>query len=112
MPIYEYECTECSHRIEALQRLSEPPLSDCPVCGKPALRKLVSAPSFRLKGGGWYETDFKTGDKKYLAGDKANDKKGTDGANAKSDSAGQAKEKSGTKAGGTVDAAAGGAKKS
>lgn len=56
--------------MDALQRISEPVLTDCPECGKPALRKLVSAPSFRLKGGGWYETDFKTGNKKNLAGEK------------------------------------------
>ncbi len=67
MPIYEYQCQACEHALEALQRISEPPLRDCPECGKPALRKLISAPSFRLKGGGWYETDFKTGNKKNLA---------------------------------------------
>nr|VFJ44128.1 MAG: putative regulatory protein, FmdB family [Candidatus Kentron sp. DK]VFJ50817.1 MAG: putative regulatory protein, FmdB family [Candidatus Kentron sp. DK] len=59
MPIYEYECSQCAHRIEVLQKISEPPLEDCPACGKSSLRKLVSAASFRLKGTGWYETDFK-----------------------------------------------------
>jgi len=67
MPIYEYQCTECEHMMEALQKMSEKPLLDCPECGKPALNKLVSAASFRLKGGGWYETDFKTGNKKQLS---------------------------------------------
>jgi len=67
MPIYEYECTKCAHKMEALQKMSEKPLLDCPACGKPGLSKLVSAASFRLKGGGWYETDFKTGNKKQLA---------------------------------------------
>jgi len=59
MPIYEYACQECGHRLDALQKISDDPLVDCPECGEPGLRKLVSAPRFRLKGGGWYETDFK-----------------------------------------------------
>ncbi|MEC8357218.1 MAG: zinc ribbon domain-containing protein [Pseudomonadota bacterium] len=67
MPIYEYQCGSCSHSLEALQKISDGPLLDCPACGLPSLKKLVSAASFRLKGGGWYETDFKTGDKKQLA---------------------------------------------
>lgn len=67
MPIYEYTCTKCKHSLEALQKMSDPPLQKCPACGKNTLAKLVSAASFRLKGGGWYETDFKTGDKKQLA---------------------------------------------
>ncbi len=70
MPIYEYECEACGHKLEALQKISDDPLKDCPECGKPALKKLISAAGFRLKGGGWYETDFKTGNKKNLAGDK------------------------------------------
>ena len=67
MPIYEYQCGSCSHSLEALQKISDGPLLHCPACGSPSLQKLVSAASFRLKGGGWYETDFKTGDKKQLA---------------------------------------------
>jgi len=67
MPIYEYECQACGHRLEALQKVSDKPLKKCPECGKPKLHKLMSAPSFRLKGGGWYETDFKSGNKKNLA---------------------------------------------
>ena len=59
MPIYEYKCTECDHRLEKLQKMSDDPLKDCPKCGKSALTKLVSASSFKLKGTGWYETDFK-----------------------------------------------------
>jgi len=69
MPIYEYQCEACGHALEALQRMSDDPLVDCPVCGKPALKKQISAAGFRLKGGGWYETDFKSGNKKNLAGD-------------------------------------------
>ena len=67
MPIYEYQCQACGHRLEALQKVSDKPLKKCPECGKPKLQKLISAPSFRLKGGGWYETDFKSGNKKNLA---------------------------------------------
>jgi len=66
MPFYEYRCDACGHELEALQKLSDPPLSDCPACGQPALKKLISAAGFRLKGGGWYETDFKRGSKKNL----------------------------------------------
>lgn len=60
MPFYEYECSSCKSLTEALQKISDPPLRKCPTCGRNTLRKLVSAPVFRLKGGGWYETDFKT----------------------------------------------------
>ncbi len=67
MPIYEYECKQCSHKMEALQKMSDDPLRDCPECGKAELKKLISAVGFRLKGGGWYETDFKSGNKKNLA---------------------------------------------
>ena len=59
MPIYEYRCTDCGFQDEYLQRVSEPTLTDCPSCGKPAFRKLVSAAGFQLKGSGWYATDFK-----------------------------------------------------
>jgi len=57
MPLYEYECTVCGERTELIQRLSDPPLSECPVCGKP-VKKLLSAPSFKFKGSGWYVTDY------------------------------------------------------
>jgi len=64
MPIYEYQCGVCGHKLEAIQKLSDPVLVDCPVCGKPTLKKLLSAAGFQLKGSGWYATDFKGGDKK------------------------------------------------
>ena len=67
MPIYEYQCQDCGKQLEALQKLSDALLQDCPDCGEPSLKKKVSAAAFRLKGGGWYETDFKTGNKKNLA---------------------------------------------
>lgn len=68
MPIYEYQCQLCDNQLEVLQKISDGPLTDCPACGESSLRKKISAAAFRLKGGGWYETDFKTGDKKNLAG--------------------------------------------
>lgn len=67
MPIYEYACKECDARLEKIQKMSDAPLVDCPECGKPALNKLISSAGFRLKGSGWYETDFKTGSKKNVS---------------------------------------------
>ncbi len=94
MPIYEYRCAECGHEMEKLQKISDAPLSDCPACGKPALQKLVSAAGFRLKGGGWYETDFKSGKKKNIA--KADSKRKAD---TKSESASKPSSTSGKKTG-------------
>jgi len=77
MPIYGYVCKSCEHRFDVLQKMSDDPLVHCPDCGEPALQKELSAPKFRLKGSGWYETDFKTGDQRNLhAGD--SDKKKSD----------------------------------
>jgi len=64
MPIYEYRCEACGHALDELQKLSDAPLTECPACGKPALVKQVTAAAFHLKGGGWYKTDFKDGQKK------------------------------------------------
>jgi putative FmdB family regulatory protein len=86
MPIYEYQCTECGFQKEVLQKISDEPLKECPQCGKPAMKKMVSAAAFRLKGGGWYETDFKSGDRKNVHD--TGDAKKTDG---KSDSKTDAK---------------------
>lgn len=69
MPIYEYQCSACGHSLELLQKVSDEPREDCPACQENTLKKQISAPVFRLKGGGWYETDFKSGDKKNLASD-------------------------------------------
>ena len=69
VPIYEYQCNACEHRFEKLQKLSDDPLRIWPSCEKETLQKLISAGGFRLKGEGWYETDFKTGSKKNIAGD-------------------------------------------
>jgi putative FmdB family regulatory protein len=70
MPFYEYDCQACGTRHEAMQKMSDAPLKICPECGKSALVRLISAPVFRLKGGGWYETDFKSDKekKRNLAG--------------------------------------------
>ena len=74
MPIYEYQCAACGHAFEAIQKMSDAPLLECPSCARAQLQKLVSAAGFRLKGGGWYETDFKGGAKK---GEKQEEKKDT-----------------------------------
>lgn len=70
MPIYEFECSECGERFERLQKLSDADPTDCPACGKPRVKRRLTAPAFRLAGSGWYETDFKKdGDRKRnLAG--------------------------------------------
>ncbi len=67
MPIYEYGCKNCGHKLDALQKMSDDPLVDCPACGAPALKRMISAPRFRLKGEGWYETDFKKDNQRNLA---------------------------------------------
>ena len=67
MPIYEYQCQACDHSLEALQKMSDPVLTTCPECEEESLKKKVSAAGFRLKGSGWYETDFKSSKQKNLA---------------------------------------------
>ena len=74
MPIYAYACKQCDHTLDALQKMSDAPLVDCPSCGEPGLKRLLSAPRFRLKGQGWYETDFKKDNQRNLAGDKESKK--------------------------------------
>ncbi len=101
MPIYAYACKECDHTLDALQKIADEPVVDCPACGEPALKRLISAPRFRLKGKGWYETDFKKDNQRNLAGDKepsapkepsaAKEKKSEDKTSTKS----SAKKKSG-----------------
>src|ERR1700755_1169309 len=85
MPFYEYECSNCKFYTEVMQKISDAPLTKCPSCGKSALVKLVSAPNFRLKGGGWYETDFK-GDKenkRNLAGGERDESSSSSDSSAK-----------------------------
>ena len=89
MPFYEYECPSCGYRDEVLQKISDKPLTKCPTCGKKGLKKLMSAPVFRLKGSGWYETDFKSDkeNKRNLAGPDKEESKGDDKkADVKADS--------------------------
>jgi len=85
MPIYGYVCKSCEHRFDVLQKMSDDPLVHCPDCGDPSLQKELSAPKFRLKGSGWYETDFKTGNKRNLHGDSKDDSKSTTKSDTKSD---------------------------
>ena len=116
MPIYEYACKNCEHTLDALQKMSEDPLVYCPSCGEPRLKRLLSAPRFRLKGQGWYETDFKKDNQRNLSssdaehhkGDKADAKSAKD-KSSKSEGAGkkpaESKKSSDKKAGGRVDSA-------
>lgn len=91
MPIYEYRCQACGHELESLQFMNEDPLTDCPQCGKPDLKRKMSAAGFRLKGSGWYETDFKKDKRRNVAGD---------GEASSPSSSGQSDDgKSGTKSG-------------
>lgn len=78
MPIYQYKCTDCSHQLEALQKMSDPRLTDCPECQKPSLRKQLTAAAFKLKGSGWYETDFKNSGAKPAATKSSEDSKPKD----------------------------------
>ncbi|MCK4950197.1 MAG: zinc ribbon domain-containing protein [Gammaproteobacteria bacterium] len=93
MPIYEYKCIDCEHEMEKLQKISDTPLTDCPECGKPELKKMISAAGFRLKGSGWYETDFKNNSKS---------------SSSKSDSATDAGSKKGSGSTNTATACCGG----
>ncbi len=83
MPIYEYACQKCGHTLDALQKVNDAPLRKCPECGALQLKRLVSAPQFRLKGSGWYETDFKKDKQKRLVGN--GDEKPVAATEAKSD---------------------------
>lgn len=96
MPIYEYVCTDCNHAHDALQKISDAPLTDCPACSEPALKKMISAPRFRLKGSGWYETDFKSTNQKNLAdsGDKKSTKPKESDASGKKESSTSSKKES------------------
>ncbi len=78
MPIYEYACKNCDHTLETLQKMNEDPLIYCPLCGKAGLKRLISAPQFRLKGKGWYETDFKKKNQRNLSSSDAECSKSDD----------------------------------
>jgi putative FmdB family regulatory protein len=107
MPIYEYQCDKCGHHLEALQKISDKPLRECPECGKHSLKRLMSAPLFRLAGSGWYETDFKSdkeqkrnlvekGDKEPKVEQKAESKPASEPAKAEVKPAGSGGSKSRT----------------
>lgn len=74
MPIYGYACKNCDHTLDALQKMADDPLVDCPECGQATLKRQLSAPRFRLKGQGWYETDFKKDKQRNLAVDQESSK--------------------------------------
>lgn len=109
MPIYEYECQSCGHRHEALQKVSDDPLQDCPACNQPELKKMLTAAAFKLTGTGWYETDFKNKDKS--SGKKSNEESGgassadPSGAKATASNDGNAKAKPSGGAGGEAKGA-------
>lgn len=103
MPIYEYACTNCDHMLDALQKMSDDPLVDCPECGQPRLKRLISAPRFRLKGKGWYETDFKKDNQRNLSKSDAEPAK----SDKKDEKTGGDKKSDGGKSGGEGKASAG-----
>ena len=103
MPIYEYQCEGCEYEFESLQRMSEPPLTQCPSCGKDLLRKKISAVAFRLKGGGWYETDFKSGDKKNVASSSDSGGDSTSSGESSKSETSDTKSSSGSPASSTTD---------
>lgn len=100
MPIYEYKCQQCDHQLEIIHKINDPHATDCPECGESSLKKKVSAAAFRLKGGGWYETDFKSGDKKknLVDGKPSSGSDKPDSSNSKGGSAGESS-KSGSEGG-------------
>ena len=108
MPIYEYACQSCEHRFETIQKTADSPLSDCPQCERPALRKLVSAPVFRLKGAGWYETDFKTNGQRNVADNSGGKESDGDAAADGSKSGGEGTGKAGGASGESGKQAGGG----
>ena len=86
MPIYEYQCSACGHQLEAMQKMSEEPLTECPTCHKPALTKLVSAAGFQLKGTGWYATDFRNKGKPESKQGSQNESGSSEGSSGTTDS--------------------------
>jgi len=106
MPIYEYRCSACGHKLEALQKISDAPLVGCPACGKDTLAKLVSAAGFQLKGSGWYATDFKGSGRKP----EAKTAEGKNGEGASSESKSEAKTEAKTDSAAAAPAAGCGAK--
>ncbi len=117
MPIYEYKCKSCGHELEKLQRMNDPALLECPACNKSELKRLVSAARFRLKGSGWYETDFKKDNKKNLhdsgdsgSGASKSDTSKSDTSKSDTSKPGTSDSKSGTKSADTKSKSAGSGK--
>lgn len=90
MPIYEYQCDSCDYRMEKLQKINDDPLKECPECNQTTLKKLISAVAFRLKGSGWYETDFKTGSKKNVSNDSSDSPSKSDSSDSSDSSSSSA----------------------
>jgi len=90
MPLYEYECEQCGHRFEQIQKFSDPPVETCPSCGGP-VRKLISSPAFQFKGTGWYITDYARKDQQAASSDGAKDKGEPKAESGKTDTAGEGK---------------------
>ena len=95
MPIYEYRCESCGHELEVMQKLADAPLTDCPECDESALRKKISPVGFRLKGSGWYETDFKSGNKRNVLDSDQSETKSESKSESKSET--KSESKSGSK---------------
>jgi putative FmdB family regulatory protein len=85
MPIYEYKCSECGHQLEAIQKVNDAPLKDCPACKRGSLKRLVSAAGFQLKGSGWYATDFKNKGRKQPDQSKSDTKESGDKSSESAD---------------------------
>lgn len=96
MPIYEYRCNDCGHEFETIQKISESPLQTCPACEHDALVKKISAAGFRLKGSGWYETDFKSGNKRNVSDGDSTRQDGSDGSSDGNGSGGDGSSKDGS----------------
>lgn len=104
MPIYEYQCNNCGHHLETIQKMSDDPLTDCPECDTSSLRKLVSAAAFKLKGTGWYETDFKDKNKHKADGASGTDtSKQTGDTDKKAESAREVKKETPAKVESSAD---------
>lgn len=112
MPIYEYVCDDCGHELEALQGINDEMLTDCPECHHAALRRKISAAAFRLKGGGWYETDFKKDNRRNVAGDGGGEAKSEGKSDSKSDARSGGKDGGGSAKSGETKAGDGKSSKS
>lgn len=102
MPIYEYKCAQCGHRLEAIQKMSDDPLTECPACGRAELKRLLSAAGFQLKGSGWYATDFKNSGRKKEQKTDTGEKSSGDKSSSDADGTAPAPEKKAHGGGGST----------